>query len=207
MTNIVSLPCEHFSVAQDTLSRPRFPGGTFGFDHLVDRAAIARNSEGGHGRKRAPVRLRHQHITITVRPRVSRSPASARGPFCLLWQPLPCFQKRRAKTLSAPTDRHGKFPISMLSAGSLATSRRPRSQSGQILLLSCTINGDGRLNFQTAPNAKCASSSGGSQGLECLLLAQGGQSGRIRVCPLLTLSGTLCALTNGHWNGFGAEIS
>jgi hypothetical protein len=59
LTNIVSFPCEHFSVAQDTLSGPRFPGGTFGFDHLVDGAAVARNSEVGHGRKHAPVRLRH----------------------------------------------------------------------------------------------------------------------------------------------------
>jgi hypothetical protein len=32
------------------------------------------------------------------------------------------------------------------------------------------INGDGRLIFQTAANTKCASSNGGSQGLECLLL-------------------------------------
>jgi hypothetical protein len=47
LTNIVSFPCEHFSVAQDTLSGPRFSGGTFGSDHLVDRAAIARNSEVG----------------------------------------------------------------------------------------------------------------------------------------------------------------
>jgi hypothetical protein len=51
LTNIVSFPCEHFSVAQDTLSGPRFPGGTFGFDHLVDGAAVARDSEVGHGRK------------------------------------------------------------------------------------------------------------------------------------------------------------
>jgi hypothetical protein len=49
--NIVSFPCEHFSVAQDTLSGSRFPGGTFGFDHLVDGAAVARDSEVGHGRK------------------------------------------------------------------------------------------------------------------------------------------------------------
>jgi hypothetical protein len=46
---IVSLPCEHFSVAQDALSGPRLPGGTFGFDHLVDRAADARSSEVGFG--------------------------------------------------------------------------------------------------------------------------------------------------------------
>ena len=51
LTNIVSFPCEHFSVAQDTLSGPRFSGGTFGFDHLVDGAAVARDSEVGHGRK------------------------------------------------------------------------------------------------------------------------------------------------------------
>ena len=59
LTNIVSFPCEHFSVAQDTGSGPRFPRGTFGFDHLVDGAAVARNPEVGHGRKHAPVRLRH----------------------------------------------------------------------------------------------------------------------------------------------------
>jgi hypothetical protein len=58
LTNIVPFPCEHFSVAQDTLSGSRFPGGTFGFDHLVDGAAVARNSKVGHGRKHAPVRLR-----------------------------------------------------------------------------------------------------------------------------------------------------
>ena len=46
--------------------------------------------------------------------------------------------KKTGEDLSAPTDQHGKFPISMLSVGSLATSRRPRSQSGQIHLLSCT---------------------------------------------------------------------
>jgi len=47
-------------------------------------------------------------------------------------------KKSLASFLAPPTDRHGKFPISMRSVGFLATSRRPRSQSGQILLLSCT---------------------------------------------------------------------
>ena len=84
LTNIVSFPREHFSLAQDTLSGPRFPGGTLGLDHLVDGAAVARNSKIGHGRKHTPVRLRYSHITMTVRPRVSLSPAGARGPFSLL---------------------------------------------------------------------------------------------------------------------------
>jgi hypothetical protein len=39
-------------------------------------------------------------------------------------------KKSLASFLAAPTDRHGKFPISMLSVGFLATSRRQRSQSG-----------------------------------------------------------------------------
>ena len=68
LTNIVSFPCEHFSVAQDTLSGPRFPGGTFGFDHLVDGAALARDSEVGHGantRSAAPLPYHYRHDQLS----------------------------------------------------------------------------------------------------------------------------------------------
>ncbi|MGA7002155.1 MAG: hypothetical protein WBZ28_09485 [Pseudolabrys sp.] len=51
------------------------------------------------------------------------------------------------------------------------------------------INGGGRLNFQTAAYAKCASSSGGSQGLGCLLLALSVIRRDAPYCPPLDNSG------------------
>jgi hypothetical protein len=79
------------------------------------------------------------------------SSASERGPFCPLWPPPPCSQKRRASALLAQNDRHSRSPIARAWAGFLAASQRPSSRLGQIQILrSCTINGDGRLKFQTA---------------------------------------------------------
>jgi hypothetical protein len=113
LPTIVSLPCEHFSVAQDALSGPRLPGRTFSFDHLVDRAADARSSEVGHGRKYAPVRHSQLAARMPVTPPVSLSSPSGRGLFSLLCSPLPCFQKRLASALPAPNDRHNRSPIAM----------------------------------------------------------------------------------------------
>jgi hypothetical protein len=56
LTNIVTIPCEQFPVAQDALERSRFPRGTFSFDHLVDCAADTCNFDVGHATKYAPVR-------------------------------------------------------------------------------------------------------------------------------------------------------
>jgi hypothetical protein len=76
-------------------------------------------------------------------------PASVRGPFFPLWLPQPCSQKRRASVLLAQTGRHNKSPTAMALGDRLASSRRTNSRLGQILH-ACTIDGDGRLNFQTA---------------------------------------------------------
>src|SRR6516165_8546820 len=70
-----------------------------------------------------------------------------RGPFSPLWPPLPCSQKRRASALPAQPDRHSRSPSA--NEGSLVSSRRTKNRLGQILH-SCTIDGDGRLKFQTA---------------------------------------------------------
>jgi hypothetical protein len=63
---------------------------------------------------------------------------SARAPFSPLWLPLPCFRKRRASALLAPTYRHNKFPTATAFGDSLASSRRTNSRLGQILH-SCII--------------------------------------------------------------------
>src|SRR6516162_2777728 len=77
------------------------------------------------------------------------SPTIERGPFSPLWPPLPCSQKRRASALPAQPDRHNRSPTAKAQEGSLVSSRRTKNRLGQILH-SCTIDGDGRLNFQTA---------------------------------------------------------
>ena len=144
---IVTLPCEHFPVAQDALNRSRCPRGTYSFDHLIDRAADACNSDVGHGHKHAPVRHAPLAARMSVMPPVSQ--ANVREPFSPLWPPLPCSQKRPASVLPAPTDRHSKSPTAKAWAGSLAVSRR-QSAGSNFSLHSCTIDADGRLNFQIA---------------------------------------------------------
>jgi len=99
LTNIVSFPCEHFSVAQDTLSGSRFPGGTFGFDHLVDGAALARDSEVGHGantRSAAPLpyHYRHDQLSRTSPARCCQG-AVRRGFELEMWQAKHCCQLKR----------------------------------------------------------------------------------------------------------------
>jgi hypothetical protein len=118
---IVSLPCEHFSVAQDALSGPRCPGGTFSFDHLIDRAADAGNSEVGHGRKHAPVRHAPLAARMPVMPLVS--PASVRGLFSLSGRHCHALKKDRRAfywpwprptgTVNLPPPRLGRVPSSL----------------------------------------------------------------------------------------------
>jgi hypothetical protein len=57
--------------------------------------------------------MRRHQIVMAVTPPVSLSPTSGRGPFSLLWPPLPCFQKRLASFPAGPAERRGKSPTSM----------------------------------------------------------------------------------------------
>ena len=63
--------------------------------------------------KHAPTRHAPLADRTAVTPRVSLSPANVRGPFSPLWPPPPCFRKRQASFLAAPTDRHDRSPTSM----------------------------------------------------------------------------------------------
>ena len=63
--------------------------------------------------KHAPPRHAPLADRTAVTPRVSLSPANVRGPFSPLWPPPPCFRKRQASFLAAPTDRHDRSPTSM----------------------------------------------------------------------------------------------
>src|SRR5262245_32344537 len=65
------------------------------------------------GKRTSGLGLRRPRDRMVVTPRVSPSLASVRGPFSLLWPPLPCFQKRRGSFPAVHTDRRGKSPISM----------------------------------------------------------------------------------------------
>ena len=148
---IVSLPCEHFSVAQDALSGPRCPGGTFSFDHLIDRAADAGNSEVGHGRKHAPVRHAPLAARMPVMPLVS--PASVRGLFSLSGRHCHALKKDRRAfywpwprptgTVNLPPPRLGRVPSSL----------HDERIVGWIKFQFFThagLDGDGRLKFQIA---------------------------------------------------------
>src|SRR5215813_13355570 len=66
-------------------------------------------------RPKADIRSRQAPLAdrIAVTPRGSLSLVSVRGPFSLLWPPLPCFQKRQGSFPADPTDRRGKSPTSM----------------------------------------------------------------------------------------------
>ena len=81
------------------------------------------------------------------------SPVSLRGPFFLLWPPLPRFRTKQANSLPAPTDQHDKSPTARVSAGCLAASRPPNNRWGQTFryLRSFVINSDGRVDFQMRP--------------------------------------------------------
>ena len=63
---------------------------------------------------------------------------SVRVPFSPLWPLLPCYRKRPASVLLAPTCRHNKSPTATAFADSLAASRRTNSQLAQTVH-SCII--------------------------------------------------------------------
>ena len=151
LPTIVSLPCEHFSVAQDALSGPRLPGGTFSFDHLVDRAADARSSEVGHGRKYAPIRHAQLAARMPVTPPISLSSASGRGlfPFSVRlchafkkdWRAL--YRPQTTGTIDLPSPWLRRVPSQL---------HDDRIVGWVKFFAHALLNGDGRLKFQRSPS-------------------------------------------------------
>jgi hypothetical protein len=113
---VPAIACSRFGVAPVVDQRLALAGAAqaAGFDmkihpHMLRHACGYKLANEGVDTRTIQTAPNIEAAAVTVTPPVW--PASVRGPFFPLWQPLPCFQKRQARIVPAPIDRRDKSPI------------------------------------------------------------------------------------------------